>query len=461
MSEAPHRAQPYNGYHRPLDGTPDPVLTEVGRGTLLGEYMRRFWQPVALVAQLADTPTPIRILGEDLVVFRDLSGRIGVLHRHCSHRRTSLEYGIIAEKGVRCCYHGWLFDIDGTILDVPGEPADSPIPEVLCHGAYPAIEKDGLIFAYLGPPEAKPPFPLFDTFELPDTERVPYLLDYPCNWLQVAENPMDPFHSVFLHTRVTRAHFNPAWGAFPIVEWNPTPDGSAIWLTNARFWQGWFWVRTAEHILPNFAQPPDIYQDPDREKIFPRVGISKWTVPVDDDHCQIIGWRHFSPELDLGGKGDRSNVGLQRVDFVGQTGTERSHAEAVRLPSDYEAQIGQGPIAIHALETLGKTDRGVLLLRRALRRSAEALAAGRPLPEPERNAEGLQPTMAGDVILEAPWLDGDIERQTALARAIGAVVWETRLLGRVERRAEIARRAHTALAEVRAAVAADRAEETR
>ena len=97
----------------------DPELTHTGPGTPMGEYMRRFWQPVCLSENLTDLPHAIRIMGEDLVAYRDKSGQVGVLHRHCSHRGTSLEYGIVSERGIRCCYHGWLFDADGTILETP------------------------------------------------------------------------------------------------------------------------------------------------------------------------------------------------------------------------------------------------------------------------------------------------------------------------------------------------------
>ena len=195
-------ARPYSGYHRVSDAREDPELTHTGPRTPCGEYFRRFWIPVAMTEELGEHPTPLTVLGEDLVLFRDLSGRLGLLHRHCSHRRASLEYGIVSERGIRCCYHGWLFDVDGTILEAPGEPAESPIPSRLCHGAYPVTELAGLVFAYLGPPELRPGFPRLDTLSLPGGELVPYAIDYPCNWLQVAENPMDPFHSVFLHTRV-------------------------------------------------------------------------------------------------------------------------------------------------------------------------------------------------------------------------------------------------------------------
>ena len=200
----------YSGYYTSGSAEEDAELTHTDPGTSCGEYLRRFWQPVCMSQQLTDLPLALRIMGEDLVVFRDLSGDVGLLHRQCSHRRTSLEYGVIAEHGIRCCYHGWLFDVDGRIMETPGEPEDSPIRRTLAHGAYPVHEYKGLIFAYMGPPELMPEFPLYDTMEITGEELVPYLIPMPCNWLQVTENPMDPFHSVFLHTRITRAHFNPA-----------------------------------------------------------------------------------------------------------------------------------------------------------------------------------------------------------------------------------------------------------
>ena len=441
MVQSETHRQPYGGYHRVLDASEDVELTHVGPRTPCGEYMRRFWHPVAMSAELGELPLVVKLLGEELVLFRDLRGRIGLLHKHCSHRRASLEYGILAEHGIRCCYHGWLFDVDGTILETPGEPETSRIRETACHGAYPTHEYKGLVFAYLGPPEHRPEFPVFDTFELPGNELVPYSIDYPCNWLQVAENPMDPFHSVFLHTRVTRAHFNPAWGAMPVVDWHKMDHGGGIFLTNTRRWGEYVWARTAEVVMPNFAQPPDIYQDPDREKFFPRVGISKWTVPTEDAACKIIGWRHFNDTLDLGGKGDRSKVGLNMIDFLGQTGTERSYAEGQRLPGDYEAQIGQGPITIHAGETLGKTDTGVAMLRRMIRRGIRAVQEGKPLPHLPKNADGLIPTMAGDVIIRHPISNSDdVAVQRDIGRRVGEVVAATTSLPHRERQAEIERR---------------------
>ncbi|MGI9334249.1 MAG: Rieske 2Fe-2S domain-containing protein [Gammaproteobacteria bacterium] len=443
---ARQRAQRYNGYYRSAGGVADPELTHVGPGTPCGEYFRRFWMPVAMTEQVAGLPMLVKVLGEELVLFRDLSGRLGLLHKHCSHRRASLEYGVVSERGLRCCYHGWLFGVDGTILEVPGESAHSPIPGKLCHGAYPVRELEGLVFAYLGPPGLEPAFPILDTLSLPGDELVPYAIDYPCNWLQVAENPMDPFHSVFLHTRVTRAHFNPAWGALPIVEWHPLEDRTGIYLTNVRRWQDFMWVRTAEVLLPAIAQPPDIFQNPDREKFFPGVGITKWTVPVDDTHCKIVAYRHFSDELDLDDKGDRARVGLNKVDFVGQTGVERTYEQGQQMPGDYEAQVSQGSITVHAEEQLATTDKGVALYRRMLREAIRALAAGDEPPQLTPAPNDRIPTMAGDVIVRVPGSnEDDTALQRTVGRQVGRIVHDTTNLERADRRVEIERRVRALL----------------
>src|SRR5262245_10441867 len=189
-------------YHREVPQE-DVELTHVGPGTPCGEYLRRFWQPVAFSHDLADLPVRLRILGEDLVLFRDLSGRVGLLKLHCLHRGTSLEYGRIAERGLRCCYHAWLYDVDGTVLETPGEPPDSTFKNRLWLGAYPTHEYHGLVFAYLGPPDKKPVFPIYDSFELLTTRPVPgrkHIL--PCNWVQIIENNMDSVHLVFLHSKL-------------------------------------------------------------------------------------------------------------------------------------------------------------------------------------------------------------------------------------------------------------------
>src|SRR5438105_2697591 len=178
----------------------DRELTHVGPGTPCGEYLRRFWHPVGLSADLQDLPRAIRILGEDLVLFRSGEGQVGLLQPHCSHRGTSLEYGTVERQGLRCCYHGWMYAPDGRILDTPGEPAESNHKDRFVHGAYPTREYKGLIFAYMGPPDKRPAFPILDTFEMPGYRMVAQFGEpSSCNWLQQAENNMDPVHLVYLH----------------------------------------------------------------------------------------------------------------------------------------------------------------------------------------------------------------------------------------------------------------------
>ena len=428
----------YNGYHRSETAKEDADLTHSDPGTPCGEYLRRFWQPVCMSEQLTDLPLALRIMGEELVAFRDLSGNVGLLHRQCSHRRTSLEYGVIAEHGIRCCYHGWLFDVDGRILETPGEPDDSPIKDSLHHGAYPALEYKGLVFAYLGPPEEKPAFPIYDTFEIADSDLVPYAIDMPCNWLQVNENPQDPFHSVFLHTRSTGTQFSPSWGATGLLAWHRTRDGARVYLTNTRRWGDFIWVRAAETIAPNFAQPTNIYEDASSEKWFTRAGISKWVVPVDDTNCMLIAWRHFNDMV--GNEPDYDRIGLNKVDFIGQTGIERTSEESRREPGDFEAQVGQGPITVHKLERLGQTDTGVGMLRAMLRRGIRRVKKGEPPQIPALNADGRVSTISGDVVLAIPKTAGDErELRQTLGSAVGRVIVDTLPLGYEERQAKVTR----------------------
>jgi nitrite reductase/ring-hydroxylating ferredoxin subunit len=235
---------PYGGYHRRVVPPEDAELTHVGPGTPCGEYMRRFWWPVCLWEQIGDLPHAIRILGENLVAFRDKSNRVGVLHRHCSHPGTSLEYGIPSERGLRCCYHGWLFDVDGRILETPGEPPESRLRNNFVHGAYPALEYHGLVFAYLGPPRGKPDFPVLDTFEEPNTQIKPYSIWHPCNYLQVMDNLPDFFHTCILHNGIGNAALargeaetdmkvDMPFEVFPVTEFRPIDEGNGYLYGNA------------------------------------------------------------------------------------------------------------------------------------------------------------------------------------------------------------------------------------
>ncbi len=384
----------YIGYHKRDVPAPDDELTRVGPGAPCGEWLRRSWQPAALAAEVGDTPLALRLLGEDLVLFRDRSGRWGLLHRHCSHRGASLEYAIVMERGISCCYHGWHYDVDGTLLDTPAEPGERMRSRVV-HGAYPVEERNGIVFAYLGPPELKPRLPEFDVEAIPATRSVPFSLETPCNWLQVYENTQDPVHVVYLHTRTSGAQFGDASGADQALDYRETPLGMVNVQT--RVWGGRLWTRMTETILPNANQTGAIWEAADRDKVLQRSSMLRWMVPVDDTHTLTIGWRFYRRELDPTGLGNPDAVGKGKIDFMGQT-AERPYDERQRQPGDYEVQVSQRPIAVHALENLATSDRGVSMLRRLIRQAIRAVPQETAPREPFRAPDGRVSTFCQDTV---------------------------------------------------------------
>jgi 5,5'-dehydrodivanillate O-demethylase len=177
------------------------MLTQVGRGTPAGEMLRRYWMPVACAGELTDEK-PIkatRLLGEDLVVFRDQTGRYGVVGEQCPHRKASLAFGRVDEEGIRCPYHGWKFDCTGKCLEQPAEPVEGGFKDKIKHTAYPVERLGGLLWAYLGP-EPRPLLPRWDVLVWEHGKRwVEKHELYRCNWLQPMENSVDPSHLFWLH----------------------------------------------------------------------------------------------------------------------------------------------------------------------------------------------------------------------------------------------------------------------
>ena len=396
--------------------------TRVGPGTPAGEYFRRFWLPVAMSERVEDLPLRVRVLGEDLVLFRDRGGRLGLLHAHCSHRGTSLEFGIVGETGIRCCYHGWLYDIDGTILETPGEPETSRIAGHIFHGAYPLREHRGLIFAYLGPPEAQPPFPVLDSIDQPDDELVPYAIHSPCNWLQVTENAMDPFHSVFLHARVAGAQFKElaAFAELPIPKWHERPF-PGFFYTNPRRVGDHVWVRLHDYLLPTLAQNGSLFEEAASSKYFGRGGLTRWVVPIDDTNSVMMAWRHFNDRDDPKGVGRRDAIGHESVDFYGQT-KDRPYELRQRNPGDYDAWVSQGAINDHGREHLGATDRGVAMLRRKLLDEIDGLAAGQAPVQPFAATGEHVHTYAGDVVLHIAKANDDRKLIAAVADRVAEIM---------------------------------------
>jgi len=391
--------EPYSAYHNPALPEEDIELTHVEKGSACGEYLRRFWQPICLSEQLGELPHRVRLFGEDLVAFRSKSGEVGILDLHCSHRGSSLEFGIVEEQGIRCCYHSWLFAPNGTILETPGDPPESRLRHTMCHGAYPVHEYKGLVFAYMGPPDKMPEFPIFDTYDIPDDRLVPYYITYPCNWLQVQENVMDPAHGVFLHTRISFTQFADAWGELPVMDFQKTPTGM-IYITSRR-WGDNVWIRSNDIILGNQAQVGHIWEDGQEPKGYVRSGITRWTTPIDNTTCRIIGWRHFHPNQDPRDIANEAECGIESVDFYGQ-GPGESYAERQKVPGDFDAQVSQRPIANHRLEHLTATDKGVNMLRQILRREIRKVAKGEDPQVSPLRTEGRIPTYVHDTVVRVP-----------------------------------------------------------
>ena len=414
------RNEQFVGYHQALVPEPDEELTQVGRGTPGGEYLRRFWHPVAMSSEVVDradggtegVPVPVRILGEDLVLFRNRRRELGLLHRHCSHRGTSLEYGKVTEHGIQCCYHGWHFAPDGTILDTPGLPESNKIRHTVRHGAYPVREYRGLIFTYMGPPAEMPEFPRPEIYEYPETEYAAHCFHFSCNWLQVHENCCDPFHATWLHTRHSGAQFVEAWGAYPVQRWRETPSGMMTETTRRSGENMWF--DSVDVRMPNMRCTGDLWEDGSQVKAFCRTALTLYAVPIDDTNTLFIGLRLYNKSTDMHGNGRMELCGRETADHPGQSGC-RPPEERQRSPGDWEAQTGQRPVAVHQLEHLQPTDRGVSLFRRLLRKGIRAVQDDDKSVDikndPPRKPDGTIPGFQFDTVLHVPPVPGRDDRE--------------------------------------------------
>lgn len=444
--------RPYSGYHNQPAPNDDTFITSVGRGTPGGEYLRRYWHPFLLSSELGDLPVPVRLLGEDLVVFRDGSGRIGLLHRHCIHRGASLEYGIIAERGIRCCYHGWHFDVDGTILDTPAEPPTIRIKSTFSQGAYKVHEWKGLLFAYMGPVDEMPPFPEYDTVDHPtDNVPVPFRMNLPCNWVQIVENGCDPIHNAYLHAIVAGQQFSVAFKVLPQLDFPRTPIGFLSMATR-RVGEHVF-IRASDIALPNFGQFPNGANLADRESLGLRPYLSRWAVAVDDHNSFYIGLAHLNSYNNPSGGMAPEDFGVDQIPFIGQTG-DRPHAERQREPGDYDAVVTQGQVANRRAEHLGSTDRGVVQFRRMLTQAIHDVQEGRRPEVPRLTAAGPTRTYASEIVVKVP--PGAFDDPKALAafgqKAALAFVATDHLLG-AEREQATTRKVQDLLAEFLATTA--------
>ncbi|MBV8473778.1 MAG: aromatic ring-hydroxylating dioxygenase subunit alpha [Hyphomicrobiales bacterium] len=347
-------------------------LVRVGRGTPMGELLRRYWHPVGLSSDAGSIPRKVRALGEDLILFRDGAGRPGLLHARCCHRGTTLYYGKVEDRGIRCCYHGWLFDAEGHVLEQPCEPEGGLFRDKVRQPWYQVEERYGLIFAYMGPPAKKPILPRYEALEIMDEGEFVEADDtslggggpaiIPCNWLQHFENVVDPFHVPVLHGSFSGAQFTLAMASIPEVVFETSPRGVLV-RSRRRMEDGRIFHRVSEAALPTLRVVPN-----PRVAQYARVESIGWVLPIDDETFRI----YVAGRVKQAG-----DIGRMRSKMNGKFWWELSEEEHQRFPGDYEAQVGQGPITIHSEEHFAQTDRGVLSIRRLLQAQLEAVAQGR------------------------------------------------------------------------------------
>ena len=374
MSAAPTTRPKLEGtaYGRPQQH-PNDTLTRVGPGAPCGEYMRRFWQPVLASQNVTTRPREIRILGEDLLVFRDGSGRPGLIYPRCMHRGTTLLYGHVEPDGIRCCYHGWKFAVDGTCLDQPCEPNGGLNREAARQPWYPVQEKYGLVWAYMGPPDRMPVLPEFDNMGLEEGE-VYYAADnsmgahgdpngpevVPYSWLHMNDNVMDPFHVQVLHSTFSVVQFVKEFEVMPTVDFEYIANG-VIYKAYRKLDDGREVDRISTWMAPNIMSVPSVLLAEGRSN-----GLG-FSVPVDDSHSRILMCMRMNPNIDW-----RRGTGLSQM----KRWSEMTLEERQDTPGDYEAQAGQGPISLHSEEHLATSDRGVAMQRRMLEKDIKAVMEG-------------------------------------------------------------------------------------
>jgi phthalate 4,5-dioxygenase oxygenase subunit len=275
------------------------LLTQTGPGTPAGRLLRSYWHPIAASEEMpiGGDPLPVRIMSEDLVLFRDDQDRLGLIGRACSHRGTDLSYGRVENGGLRCLYHGWLFDKDGKCLDQPAEPKDKKFCHKVRHPAYPVQEKGGAIWAYLG--EGAPPLiPDFQFLTAPEPNRLCFRVVQMCNWLQGLESSTDPAHTTYLHRRPAGIASERSGADVAALRGNDPPEiaiehtgfGTRIFALHHAP-NGKRYLRVNNYVFPSGATPStsggeSAYQ-------------GRWYVPIDDtSHCRFEFFHDHDKPLD-------------------------------------------------------------------------------------------------------------------------------------------------------------------
>lgn len=368
-------------------------IPRIGPGTPGGEWFRRYWLVVGTTKELYDIPQAVRVLGEDLVLFRDSNGDYGLVGQSCPHRGTSLEYGDIEDGGIRCPYHGWLFNVRGQCLEMPGEPKDSKFPQKVKHLAYPVREQGGLLFAYMGPDQDDPPplpnyLPLMDRGGQRQVEPV-RRADY--NWFNFFENSADPVHVCVLHRHA--GYGQQSWGDhffsytdMPNFEFVEMDYGMKVVMTKPGPQPGTEFIDEMSLALPSIVQVGDtefVHAKMDAAALInegSRCEHWMFVTPNDDDHFMLFTADNYTGPVENFFERLKEMRDQERPVQEVKPYDKRKHMpyKGNVRQEDIMAQGTQGLLGERS-EQLGTSDRGVIKFRKIVLDAIEtALQRGTP-----------------------------------------------------------------------------------
>ena len=394
-------------------------VTRMGRGTPMGEAMRRYWIPALLGWELPEPDCPpvrVKLLGEELVAFRDSQGRIGILDERCPHRQASLFLGRNEECGLRCVYHGWKFDVEGRCVDMMNEPEELRFAHKIRTGAYPTVEAGGIIWVYLGPAERRPAPPHFAWTQAPASHRHVSKVIQESNWLQGLEGGIDTSHVPILHRTLTTDSSRPGFkpgdpfvvGKAPTLELDVTDYGYRYAGLRALA-DGEMHVRAYHFILP-FHQIRPARTGAARRGFSGAAGHI-W-VPMDDETTMVYNWEHSTtdPLTDEDRLERRLGNGPMDVDqttFRSKRNRENNYLLDRRVQKtetftgidgvnaqDRAVQESMGGIVDRTREHLGPADKAVIQARRLLLQVITTVEAGGTPPGVEPTYYSLHPAEA-------------------------------------------------------------------
>jgi 5,5'-dehydrodivanillate O-demethylase len=341
------------------------LLTQTSAGTPMGELLRRYWWPIAGVTEFDEQPLkPVRLMGEDLTLYRDKSGHYGLLDRHCPHRRADLTYGFIEDCGLRCSYHGWRFDAEGNCLEQPYDDIAHPEANLKAQvrvKAYPVEECGGLLWAYLGPKPA-PCLPRWEFFDWKNGFRQIVLSELDCNWLQCQENSIDPVHNEWQHQNWNLRHSGK----------NGADAPKHLKVAFDEFDYGYTYKRITE-----VSSESDPLWTVGRVCLWPYALFTgthvEFRVPVDDTNTLSVGW--FYARVPKERQPYEQNAIPTWNGPVRDPKTGRFLSSHI-MNQDFIAWIGQGAIAQRDKEFLSTSDLGITLIRRRFLKDLDTIAAG-------------------------------------------------------------------------------------